>query len=420
MLQEKIEKICQEYYQKCSKEGLKVNLGRLRALATISAKKAKENYLKINAPKTCSEEVYISCWVREALDRNFVLKTLIKVDFKNPPPDPYYQALTDYFSLFPTEFIRPINKEINNTEPSKRLQKWESYSLATKEIEKRFAKLIAQRKKYLLKGKQPLIEIFLRKFKIPRADYERFIENKEEIINFCNQILPNVGELPDWFYSELNLPCFVCKIQNFPLRSLDEVINFVSDKYLLVKKFRAKIKVIMADNTYMIYDKKSDCFLIKINENVNFRHRAIGLIHELGHVINFLKDFQKGIDPLERGKYIEEKEAFKFELQVLGELSEDLLKAIFADVLLTFRREIFEIDLYDNPHQDIGKLYAHTFNRCFPEANQKRNPFYILDESIVTNPFSSLHHAIAYAEVIWNLMQDVPAKRDLAKLKLSS
>lgn len=411
MLQEKLEKICQEYYQRCSKEGLKVNLGRLRALATISTKKAKENYLKINAPKTCSEEVYISCWVREALDRNFVLKTLTKVNFKNPPPNPYFKALADYFSLFPTELIRPINKEINNTEPSKRLQKWERYSLPTKEIEKRFAKLIAQRKKYLLKKKQPLIEIFLRKFKIPRADYERFIENKEKIIDFCNETLPDVGELPNWFYSELNLPCFICKIQKFPFTSLDEVINFISDRYLLVKKFRAKIKVIMADNTYMIYDKKSDSFLIKINENVNFRHRTIGLIHELGHVINSLNDFQKGIDPLERGKYLEEKEAFKFELRVLEELSEDLLKTIFADVLLTFRRVIFEIGLYDNPHQDISKLYAHTFNRCFPGASQKRNPFYILDEHIITAPLSSLHHAVAYTEVILGLMQDVPTKK---------
>jgi len=413
MLQEKLEKICLEYYQKYSEEGLKVNLGRLRALATISAKKAKKNYLKINSPKTCSEEVYISCWVREALDRNFVLKTLTKVNLKNPPPDPYYQALADYFSLFPTELIRPINKEINNTEPSKRLQKWESYSLPTKEIEKKFAKLIAQRKKYLLKKKQPLIEIFLRKFKIPRTDFERFIENKNKIIDFCNQTLPDVGELPDWFYSELNLPCFLCKVQNFPFKNLDEAQNSIFDKYPLLKRFRTKIKIkiIMTDNTHMIYDKKSDCFLIKINENVNFRHRAIGLIHELGHVINSLNDFQRGIDPLERGKYLEEKEAFKFELQVLEELSEDLLKAIFADVLLTFRREIFEIGLYDNTHQDISKLYAHTFNKCFSRAGQKRNPFYILDERIITAPFSSLPHAIAYAKVIWDLMQDMPAKK---------
>lgn len=405
MLPENLEKICQEYYQKYSEEGLEVNLGRLRALATLSTKKAKENYSKLNTPKTCSEEVYIARWAREALDKNFVLKTLTRVNFKNPPPNPYFKAMAEYFSLFPTEFIRPINKEINNTEPSKRLQQWESYALPSKEIEKRFAKLIAQRKKYLLKKKQPLIEIFLRKFKIPRADYERFIENKEEIINFCNQILPNVGELPDWFYSELNLPCFVCRVQNFPFKTLDEILDFVSSKYPILRKFKAKIKIVMGESAQTKYDKQDDCFLVRINEYVNFRHRATGFIHELGHVINFLKDFQKGIDPLAKGKYLEEKEAFKFELQILEELSDTLFKAIFANVLLTIRRVIFEIELYENPHQDINKLYACTFNLCFPGANQKKNPFYILDESIVTAPFSSLPYAIAYTEVILGLIK---------------
>lgn len=405
MLPEKLEKICQEYYQRYSEENLKVNLGRLRALATISVKKAKENYLKINGPKTCPKEVYVSRWVREALDKNFVLRTLTKVNFRNPPRDPYFQALADYFSLFPLELIRPINKEINNTEPSKRLQQWESYSLPTKEIEKRFSKLIVQRKKYLLKKKKPLIEIFLRKFKIPRADYERFIENKEEIINFCNQILPNVGELPDWFYSELNVPCFVCRVQNFPFKSIDEVLNFVFGKYPTLKRFKAKIRIVMGDKTRTKYDKKDDCFLVSIDKSVNFRHRVIGLIHELGHVVIFLKDFQKRIDPLAKGRYLEEKEVFKFELQILEELSEALFKAIFANVLLTIRRVIFEIELYENPNQDINKLYARTFNLCFPGANQKRNPFYILDESIVIAPFSSLPYAIAYAEAIRGLMK---------------
>lgn len=402
-LQKNLEKICQEYYQKYSEEGLKVNIGRLRALAIISTKKAKENYLKLKSPKTCSEEVYIYHWVREALDKGYVLKTLTKIDFRNPPTDPYFKAIAEYFLVFPRESLDPINKEINNAEPIKRLRLWKSYSLPTEEIEKRFKKVIVERKKFLQRRNEPYIEVILRKNKIPKANYGQFIKNKDKVITFCSKPLPDPKQLPNWFYLELNLPCFICRVKKFPFETLENVFNSVSCEYPVLKQFKARVKVAMGDKNWTRYKKEEDYFLVTLNKNVNFRHQTISFIHELGHVINFLNDFKKGEDFLGKGKYLGEKETFKLELKILEKLSKEILEASLTNLLLTFWKITFEIELYNNPLQNIGELYAHSFNACFPKARQKRNPFYILDDSLITAPFSSLPHAIAYAEVILDL-----------------
>lgn len=401
MLSKKLEKISLEYYQKYQEEGISVDLKQLSNTARAAANKAEDNYSKLLSPKTCPKEVYLAHWAREVLDRDFVLRTLIPINHKNPPSEPHLQAMVDYFSLLPLELIHGVNQKINNTSPADRKKLWESSNFPIKEANDKFTKLILARRNYFLeKRRLSLPGTFLKQFKIPKSAYQEFIQNKNEVINFCNEFLPDVGKLPSWFYSELNLPCYLCRLSEFPFGNFKEVIDFVFQKYSSFSAFKPKVKIKMGEETHVKYEKKTDSFLITIDRYANFRHQATGLIHELGHVISFLKDFQNRLDPLEKGKYYEEKNAIKIQFSVLKNLSENLFRASLAEVLLTFWKIMFETSLYENPNQDIEKLYANTFNICFKGSNQKKNPFYLLNEAIITSPFSSLPHAVAYYKIL--------------------
>ncbi|OQA37209.1 MAG: hypothetical protein BWY53_00033 [Parcubacteria group bacterium ADurb.Bin326] len=401
MLSTKLKEISLEYCQKYQENGIVIDLKQLSNTARAAANEAKDNYLKLTSPKTCFKEVYLTHWVREVLDRDFVLRTLIPIDYKNPPPEPHLQTMVDYFSLLPLKLIRRLNQKINNTSPADRKKLWKSLDFPVEEANDKFAKLILARRNYFSEKRQlPLPEMFLKQFKIPRNAYQEFIQNKNEIIDWCNEFLPDVGKLPSWFHSELNLPCYLCRLSEFPFRNFKEVIDFVFQKYSSFSVFKSKVKIKMGEVTHVKYKKKTDSFLITIDKYANFRHQAIGLIHELGHVISFLKDFQNHLDPLEKGKYYGEKNAIKIQFSVLKDLSENLFRASLVEVLLTFWKIMFEMNLYKNPNQDIGKLYADTFNTCFKGSNQKRNPFYLLNEAIITSPFSSLPHAVAYYKIL--------------------
>ena len=84
----------------------------------------------------------------------------------------------------------------------------------------------------------------------------------------------------------------------------------------------------------------------------------------------------------------------------MKKLSPEIYKARFADALRLFHSVLFQIELYKNPKQDLSKLYAKIFNRCFKEGKQKTNPLYTLDNTIVLGPLPNFPRAIAEANVL--------------------
>ncbi len=401
MLSKKLKRIALEYYQKYHQEGISISLKQILEIVETNFKRAKDNYSKLRPPKTSSEEAYITYWVREILQSDFILKTLTPINIKKPPSEPYFQALAEYLSFLPLELIRKLNQEINNTPPVDRKKLWESFNFPVEEAKEKFVKLVVARKNYFLKKQLSLPDTFLGQFKIPKNDYQKFIQNKDKIIQFCNQLLPvDINKLPSWFYSEFNLPCFICQLPKFPFKNFNEAVDFVFQKYSDLSLFKSKVIIKLGESTHVKYEKRTDSFLMTIDKYANARHQRVALIHELSHVINFLKDFQNRLDLLQKGKYYQEKKAIAIEFSILKDLSEDLFRARLSEVLLTFWRIIFEMKLYKNPNQNLGKLYAQTFNLCFKGANQKENKFYLLNEKIITAPFSNLHHAVAYVEIL--------------------
>ncbi len=374
---------------------------KIKDLVLNAGFEAEKDYKILRDPKTCSINLYIKHRIREAIDKDFVTKTLKKLDIFNPGNSKYEKAMSDYFLLLPTEVANRIDKEVFDKRIEDRKKIWDELDLPLTEIEEKFIKLLVNRKKEVESlHRSEFINFYKKKYKIPLSDFNKFIINVDKIIDFINNQILTKTDFSRDFYSIFNKPCLVCLLPAFPLRSPHEVKKYMFKKYNLLNKFRSKINVLMSDKTYTIYNSKKDGFDVYINNNFNVRHQSLFLIHELGHVLSYLKNFENEIDLLEKGKYQAEVEAYEIEFKELRNLSDRLYQSRIVDFLLVFRRILFEIEIYKNPNQNLSKLYAETFNRCFKGAKQKENPLYILDDQIVLKPFNSLPHAVAAGNLI--------------------
>lgn len=374
---------------------LKKHSTELRKEATEEAHK---NYQKLNKPRTCNLSTYVNYWAKETAFREKIQKTTKKVK----PSDSFGKAVIAYFSILPPEGIQKMHQKILQTFPySKRRKVWREFTPLIKELEKSFVQLAIARNKFARdEGYQSYQKLILARNQIPPSAYKHFAEEIDKNIKFIHKQLPQLTDLPDWFYSSLNLPCFLCQISFPGWEKPDEVIDFVEKKYPILKRFRNKISIQFREKTQVTYQKETDTFKIELEKDANERHQAIGLIHELSHVIVILRNFGRGKNPLEIGKYKSEKLASEIEFKLLKTLSPEAFLGRLGDILLVFHRVLFELALYSNPRQNLPRLYAKIFNRCFPGASQQTNQLYLLDQRIVSRPLSFLPQAIAYSEIL--------------------
>lgn len=409
MLNKDSESIYEEYLALYKAEGIQLQADELRTIITKAKKESKANYDKLREPKTSLIDRYINYWVRQEITKDIAARTVKRVTLNNPPPS--LKASAKYFSLLPYGLHEKLRKKLFNTKPDKRKALWENFDLPLDEIEKRFKEMTIERIGFARKkGFSSYADMHLDKYKIPKSDYEKFTKDTDNIIEYCHQQLSKINNLPKQSYNKLNRPCYICSISTFPFETLEEAQDHIVKKYKILDKFKDKIDVKLADSSMMFYKKETDSFVITLDKNTNTRHQIVVLIHELSHVIFYLRFFKKGKNPLGEGVYLREKEALETGHAFMERLSKPLYQAIFGESLLLFRRILFEVSLYTNPNQDLSKLYAKTFNRCFQRAKQNINPLFILDEYIVLKPFSTLPHAIAHASVIQGLIINQQSK----------
>jgi len=408
MLSRELESICQYYLKEFKRARKTVSLSRLESIARKEAEKARRNYLTLSRPKTCDTSTYINLWVRESLENKFYLETLSKVNLKKQNSNNsniFIKRLSEFYKILPFELIKPLQVKIFQAPLSERHKVWEDLHIQTVDIERKMQKLLIARKRELSKINQlPFIDIFLKKYKIPKRDYKEFNENIDNLIKDINSRLPKTQNQTKDFYSEFNLPCFICQLTFFPFNSQKEVVNFVAKEYPVIKRFNKKVKIIKdkEKTTSTIYRKETDTIEITMGNEVNIRHQSVVLIHELGHAISIITNLAKGDDLIfSKGKYGAEKEAIKIELDILKKASKQLYQAFLGEVLITFCKVLFEIELNRKPRQNISKLYAKSFNRCFLGARQKENYLYILEEDLITSPFRKLPHAVALYKLLY-------------------
>jgi len=403
MLNKNLQLICQKYYYRFHKvktvlKSSPPNLIYLQKKAQEATCKARENYSKLTEPKICSLETYINIWGREVLDQEFSLKTFRKVHLEKPSKNQYSQILASLFNLLPLELVPYLKNEVFNAPLSQRQKNWQNFNLPLTKIKNLFKRLILSRNKEARKiGYPSLTDQLLEKNKISKNTYLLFVKNIDGLIKSLNQELPKT-KIPSMFYSPFNLPCFICQLYSFPFQSLQEVFEFVAKEYPVIKKFRQKIKIKTKDKyAFCFYEKEKDVININIEKKVNIRHQSILLIHELSHAISFLNYLGRGKDLLFiKGKYGAEKEAIKIEMKLLKKISDQLYRARLGEILLFyFLPTLFEIEVYKKPNQDLSKLYAQTFNRCFLKAKQRTNSLYLLNQEFIARPFAFFPHAIA-------------------------
>ncbi len=292
--------------------------------------------------------------------------------------------------------MRAINEKISAAERNDKLAIWNSFNLPIPELEKAFTSLVDARN-VLAKDQLfvSMIDLHIDTSNIPVKSYQSFIDGIDNLLSQIDKHLHKYNFNVNLSISIFDLPCAICSLSSFPFKALDDVYEFVKQEYPQIVNFSDKISITQSDQSYMTYIKEEDQFIIYINKNQNIRHQSIDLLHELGHVVVFLEKFKSGIDPLSEGKYQAEYNGAKIQHNLIKSISDTFYSAFLVEMLILFWKVLFETELYSKTHQNMSKLYAETFNRCFFGSNQKRNDSYLIDELLLTKPLRALPHAVA-------------------------
>lgn len=399
-------KLYQEFQDRYLEEGLNLGQDKFNKLISNATEVSKKTYLSLKGPKIIPFGTYNRLWMRRIVMDDFSTKAVRSFNTLKPPRQLKNTAL--FTKFIDPELVRKFYIRFYNARPEERKDMWEKLDLPIGEIENKFSEMIKERNENnKRKGYTSTINFYIKANKISLPDYEQFLTSIDKVVLFCNKLLPTNLKLSKWFYSEFNnYPCFICKLKSFPFKSLDDVFEKMAKEHKILAMYKNKIVVKEKDFLYSetSYLKENDEFEITINKNQNIRHRCLDLIHELGHVINNVRNFQKDRIPAEIGRYTNEKEAYKLELNFFKKTSKELYQTSFTQVLSNLVRVLFEMEFYTNPNQKPSKLFAKIFNKCFKNAKQKRNPLYLIEERVIFQPFHSFPHAVAEVNIINSLI----------------
>lgn len=419
MLSEKqLREICDNFSTYYQQVGTKL----LMEVARKAALDAEKNYKKLPKHRSRSLFAYVSFWVwnavifdtyglgiqqkiREIEDKNEIIK---EADRNN------FAAQVEYFNVIePEKDENSISTTQNVPDLWQKLDKRipvdsESAILGDlmplfEELGPKYVKMIkAFNKSAEVRGQKSRIDNYLQS-KASKANYRYFLKNKERVIKYCQEQLPDI-EVPNWFYSQFNNQqtySFLSLLPDFPkLIFPKDILNLAAQEYPILGEFKDRVKVELADrdsNAY--YVKETDSFEIIVNQKNDHRKKVTELIYGLSKVIGDLEDFRLNWD-VESG-WIDKNEfdPHWIELELLRKLSPQLYQAKMTDVLNVLADTTFCIEAYKNPDQDLPKLYADIINDCFPDAKQTKNYTYLVKHSTI-RAFSGLHHAISIVEIL--------------------
>jgi len=389
-----------DIYQKIyTDRGLDIEPKILSKIIQDATKKAKSKYKELNPPKLLSEKLYIHACIRQAIIKDILLNR------KNRYPPSEYKNSLDLYLAFSPEVRKKLREEINNAAIDQRSCIWDKYKIDYKKVEKAFTGLTIQRNIWAQReGFKTWLYKKLIHYQIPLKDYKRLINNIHYLISFCQEQLNKMVLTDHLTYSEFYKPCYICLSDSFPFRNIDEVKKKVFEKYKILKKYKDKIEIKFESRSSASYEADKDVFEICISKNENFRHQSLLLIHELLHVVDYLESFKEGFLPADKGEYYQEKKVLEMIMPFFRKNYPLFYPNMFSEFLRLFLTAFFEIEVYKNPNQNLSKLYAKAYNICYPDAKQKRNRSWILDENIFDYPLSTLPHVVAQSEVILKLI----------------
>jgi len=315
------------------------------------------------------------------------------------PTDPFGIVLNKYNKILPFQLINIKAYAFWHTPVHERKNVWNTFNLPVDQLEKLYGVIVQERNKLAREqGLPSFIEKSLAYHSIPEKSFETFRKESAKIVEYCLENLPELRQMPDRYYEAEIMPCVMCLKKGFPFASLEEVRKAIEEMYPQVKQLGDRVVIKTDEYSHMRYDAETKIYEIAIDPSQNIRHQAVDLIHEFGHVISYLKDFETGINPQEGYGYVNEKKAALVASEILRNISAELYRVHLIEILLTIRRAWFEIAIHEDPTVNPGEEYARSFNKCFPMAAQNKNDLYLLDENLVMKPFRSLPHAVVEVE----------------------
>lgn len=299
-----------------------------------------------------------------------------------------YQASINLEEIFSQKEQSKLQNLIWKSPISERENIWNKNNIPYKNIEKAFIGLVIQRNIHArADGFNSHIDFMLDRLGIPKTNLDSMLKNVDSTIKLCNKLLEKQKPKDNLFYSEFGNHCYLCEMENFPFDNL-------KDAAIATKQDLNKIKVLRDNMSFITYNNSIG--KIHLDKRQNLRHSSIDLIHEIFHLQTREPE---GIT----NKYISEKKVLVRELEFYKTNYPAIYTAFFGELLKVFHRVLFEIELYKNPNQDLAKLYARIFNKCYEGKYQKQNRSYLLDTLIIRYPFQNLPHMLAQIDVLTSL-----------------
>ncbi len=385
----------------------------LLSVARPAAKEAEENYQKLVKP-SCSLSVYQEYWVTYMILANPENKfNLTRKVGKNEEyekawkkyldsVDKYFRTGLDVDQI--VELWEKIEEEVPSVSEGKLLSEFES---KFKELEPLFVQMRkAQQKMAVNLGFESQLEVFLYDMRISQDDYNFFLENKDNVIKYCQEQLSKLDlNLPTWFYSQFN-PLyhhdFLSLVKDYPEISFPEgVTDFVEKSFPVIGKVRDKLVIELVEGgSSFNYLVKKDQYRMGIDRSGDNIHRVRSLFHEFGHAISELENFENGLVTLGKGLDLAEYLAYINEFELLNKFSSTVYRARMGDFLVLMAKVLFDIEVLKNPEQDLAKLHANIFNYCFPDAKQTKNYTYLIKYGTVYRPLGGLPQAMGMVKAL--------------------
>ena len=248
------------------------------------------------------------------------------------------------------------------------------------------------------------LEFVLKRNGISGRKFDLFLKNVDVAIEDINKNLPFPRDIPDWYWSEFNIPDVLYYFkEDFQLNIPGDVFEKLEKYFPEFGKFKKRIKIKkitdVAPNAKFNKEDKTVTLEISLSQGL---FNAFVFVHELGHAISFIKLADEGIDPYSKSKYWHEKNADKFKFEFANKsFPEEVKYATRGEILNEFISTFFEYNIYSDPDQDFDKAYARAINRCFPgKPRQVNNPFYVLEKGFIFRPLSTLCASVAQLELL--------------------
>ena len=317
------------------------------------------------------------------------------------------RAIEDYFGVADMGKLRDMGADIFNPKKnlSQRKKAFATHKKTILALKPLFKQCVREQNKLAEKnGYKSRTDFINQHHGISKEKFKLFLKKVDLVITELNQKFPDLPqEAADWYWSEYNIPnapgLATKKVYTVP----DDILEMIKKKVPEVVTILPKIEIRGIEDFYPAsrYDENKKKVIIFINPRRTRISGALTFIHEISHAVVDFDCLNKGIDPMGDSKYWNEKEAYKVESRLIKKLfPKKIHEAWLANFLNNITFTLFEYEIYNHPERNFDRAFARANNRCYLKANQRENPFYVLDSYLIARSGYSALASVPITELL--------------------